>query len=91
MADPIVARSLDEIKFWSRIMKEHALFLSLGFTYEQKQLIAEAQQFIAIFERIEEKLARFGVNSELGQVQAFNNEVYQALLLFGAIREKYLV
>lgn len=88
MANPIVARSLDEIKFWSRIMKEHALFLSLGFTYEQKQLIAEAQ-FIAVFERIEEKLARFNVNSELGQVQAFNNEVYQAVPLSGAIKEKY--
>lgn len=40
--DKIVARSLDEITFWSRIMKEHAFFLSLGFTYEQKQLIEEA-------------------------------------------------
>lgn len=40
--DKIVARSLDEIIFWSRIMKEHAFFLSLGFTYEQKQLIEEA-------------------------------------------------
>lgn len=52
-------KSLDEIKFWSRIMKEHALFLSLGFTYEQKQLIVEARQFIALFERIEEKLEKF--------------------------------
>ena len=39
MANPIVVRSLDEIKFWSRIMKEHALFLTLGFTHEQKKLI----------------------------------------------------
>lgn len=55
MTNPIVARSLDEIQFWSRIMKEHALFLSLGFTYDQKQLIEEAQQFIAVFERIESR------------------------------------
>jgi hypothetical protein len=90
MANPIVARSLDEIRFWSRIMKEHALFLSLGFTYEQKQLIAEAQQFIALFERIEERLARFTVNSELGQVQAFNNEVYQAAAAIWSYKRKVL-
>lgn len=70
MANPIVTRSLDEIQFWSRIMKEHAFFLSLGFTYEQSQLIEEAQQFIDLFERIEEKLARFNENSDIRQVQA---------------------
>ncbi|MBT2759133.1 DUF2935 domain-containing protein [Mesobacillus foraminis] len=78
MTDPIVARSLDEIKFWSRIMKEHALFLSLGFTHDQDQLVSEAQQFIAIFERIEERLARFSIHSDLQQMRMFNSEVYQA-------------
>lgn len=90
MADPIVIRSLDEIRFWSRIMKEHALFLSLGFTYEQQQLINEAKNFITVFERIEEKLARFSVNSELQQVQAFNNEVYQAAASIWAYKRKVL-
>lgn len=90
MADPIVARSLDEIRFWSRIMKEHALFLSLGFTYEQKQLIDEARQFITMFERIEEKLSRFTVNSDLRQVQAFNTEVYQAVAAIWSYKRKVL-
>ncbi|MGN7296904.1 DUF2935 domain-containing protein [Ferdinandcohnia sp. SAFN-114] len=90
MADPIVTRSLDEIRFWSRIMKEHALFLSLGFTYEQQQLINEAKNFITVFERIEEKLARFSVHSELSQVQAFNNEVYQAAASIWAYKRKVL-
>jgi hypothetical protein len=90
MADPIVARSLDEIRFWSRIMKEHALFLSLGFTYEQKQLIDEARQFITMFERIEEKLSRFTVNSDLSQVKAFNNEVYQAVAAIWGYKRKVL-
>jgi hypothetical protein len=90
LADPIVVRSLDEIKFWSRIMKEHALFLSLGFTYEQTQLIQEAQQFIALFERIEEKLARFTVNSDLRQIQAFNSEVYQAAAAIWSYKRKVL-
>lgn len=86
----IVARSLDEIKFWSRIMKEHALFLSLGFTYEQQQLIDEARQFITLFERIEEKLARFSINSDWRQVQAFNAEVYQAAAAIWSYKRKVL-
>jgi hypothetical protein len=90
MANPIVERSLDEITFWSRIMKEHALFLSLGFTYEQSQLIDEARQFISMFDRIEEKLARFSVNSELQQVQAFNTEVYQAAVAIWSYKRKVL-
>ncbi|WP_412758864.1 DUF2935 domain-containing protein [Metabacillus fastidiosus] len=90
IANPIVARSLDEIRFWSRIMKEHALFLSLGFTYEQQQLIDEANQFIAMFERIEEKLSRFSVNSDLREVQAFNNEVYQAAASIWYYKRKVL-
>jgi hypothetical protein len=90
LADPIVARSLDEIQFWSRIMKEHSLFLSLGFTYEQKQLINEANQFYDLFERIEEKLAKFTVNSDLRQVQAFNTEVYQAAVAIWSYKRKVL-
>jgi hypothetical protein len=90
MANPIVVRSLDEIQFWSRIMKEHALFLSLGFTYEQQQLIAEAQQFITVFERIEEKLSRFSADTDIRQVQAFNNEVYQAAVAIWSYKRKVL-
>lgn len=90
MANPIVVRSLDEIQFWSRIMKEHALFLSLGFTYEQQQLIAEAQQFITAFERIEEKLARFSIDTDIRQIQAFNNEVYQAAVAIWSYKRKVL-
>ncbi|MCA1322367.1 DUF2935 domain-containing protein [Bacillus tianshenii] len=90
MSNPIVARSLDEIKFWTRIMKEHALFLSLGFTYDQKQLINEAQQFITLFERIEEKLSKFTVNSDLRQVKEFNNEVYQAVVAIWSYKRKVL-
>ncbi|WP_102028135.1 DUF2935 domain-containing protein [Salirhabdus sp. Marseille-P4669] len=90
MVNPIVSRSLEEIQFWSRIMKEHALFLSLGFTHEQTQLISEAHQFIYHFERIEEKLTRFDVNSDIRQVQAFNNEVYQAAVGIWNYKRKVL-
>lgn len=71
-------------------MKEHALFLSLGFTYEQKRLIEEAQQIIAIFENIQEKLAMFTVNSVLRQIQEFNNEVYQAVAAIWSYNRKVL-
>lgn len=90
MNQAFVAKSLDEIKFWSRIMKEHSLFLSLGFTYEQKKLIDEARQFIAIFERIEEKLSRFSLNSDPQLVKAFNTEVYQAAASIWAYKRKVL-
>ncbi|MFB5661527.1 DUF2935 domain-containing protein [Alteribacillus sp. HJP-4] len=90
MANLFVVRSLDEIKFWSRIMKEHSLFLTLGFTYEQKQLIEEAQQFIEEFERIEEQLSKFTVNSDPEQIEAFNNKVYQAAASIWAYKRKVL-
>ncbi|SOC39851.1 DUF2935 domain-containing protein [Ureibacillus acetophenoni] len=90
MANPIVARSLNEIQFWSRIMKEHSLFLKLGFTYEQKDLIAEAQYYYDLFERIEEKLSRFSLNSDLRAVQAFNTEVYSAAVHIWAFKRKIL-
>jgi hypothetical protein len=39
MVDGFVSRSVDEVQFWSRIMKEHSLFLKLGFRCEDTQLI----------------------------------------------------
>lgn len=45
-----VVRSLEEVRFWSRIMKEHSLFLKLGFRCEDTQLINEANHFYATFE-----------------------------------------
>lgn len=50
MSNGFVIRSLDEIRFWSRIMKEHSLFLKLGFRCEDTQLINEANYFYSTFE-----------------------------------------
>jgi hypothetical protein len=90
MASPFVARSLDEIRFWARIMKEHALFLSLGFNSDDKQLIQEAKQFIPLFERIEEQLSNFSVHSDPQQIVNFNNQVYQAAASIWAYKRKVL-
>ncbi|WP_404451520.1 DUF2935 domain-containing protein [Virgibacillus necropolis] len=71
-------------------MKEHALFLSLGFNFNDERLIKEAQQFIDLFERIEEKLSRFSANSDPEVVAEFNMEVYQAAVSIWAYKRKVL-
>jgi hypothetical protein len=90
MSSLFVTRSLDEIRFWSRIMKEHALFLSLGFSYEDKQLIQEAHQFISIFEKIEEQLTTYSINSDPKIIIKLNNQVYQAVVSIWAFKRKIL-
>jgi hypothetical protein len=90
MDNQFVVKSLDEIRFWSRIMKEHALFLSLGFSYTDTALIKEAQQFITLFERIEEQLSTFSNNSDPRQIQTFNTQVYQASSSIWAYKRKVL-
>lgn len=71
-------------------MKEHALFLSLGFTYNDQNLIHEAQGFIATFERIEEQLQGFTSHSDPKQIKAFNTQVYQAAANIWAYKRKVL-
>ncbi|MCA0988427.1 DUF2935 domain-containing protein [Guptibacillus algicola] len=90
MDNAFVSRSLDEIQFWSRIMKEHALFLSLGFSFNDSKLIQEAQQFIDLFEQVEEKLSTYSVNSDPQQIATFNSQVYQAATSIWAYKRKVL-
>jgi len=90
MSNEFVVRSLDEIRFWARIMKEHALFLSLGFTVNEKKLIVEAQQFIDVFERIEEQLAGYSEHTDPRVIQSFNSQVYQAVASIWAYKRKVL-
>ncbi|MGE7762164.1 DUF2935 domain-containing protein [Peribacillus sp. NPDC097895] len=73
-----VARSLDEIRFWSRIMKEHSLFLRLGFRCDDTQLIEEANHFYHVFERIEQQSHSFTNQTDPEQIRRFNSEVQQA-------------
>jgi hypothetical protein len=90
MTNQFVLQSIDEIRFWSRIMKEHALFLSLGFTADDTQLVQEARQFIPIFEGIEEQVSNFSPNLDPQQIINFNNEVYQAAVNIWAFKRKVL-
>ncbi|MBP1965948.1 DUF2935 domain-containing protein [Paenibacillus aceris] len=90
MSNEFVARSLEEVRFWSRIMKEHSLFLKLGFRCEDTQLIQEANQFYSIFEQIEGKAHSFTEAADPAQIQRFNLEVHAAATHIWAFKRKVL-
>ncbi|WP_438448717.1 DUF2935 domain-containing protein [Gorillibacterium sp. sgz5001074] len=88
--DAFVTRSLEEIRFWSRIMKEHSLFLKLGFRAEDTQLIQEANAFYSIFEHIEAQSHAFPANTDPQQIRAFNTEVHNAVSHIWVFKRKVL-
>jgi len=90
MPDPFVTRSLDEIRFWSRIMKEHSLFLKLGFRCDDTQLIQEANHFYAVFEGIENKSHAYTVDTDPQTIRKFNEEVYVAVSNIWVFKRKVL-
>lgn len=85
-----VTRSLDEIRFWSRIMKEHSLFLRLGFRCEDTQLINEANQFYHLFEQIEQRSHSLTNETDPEQMRRFNSEVQLAATNIFAFKRKVL-
>lgn len=90
MSNEFVARSLDEVRFWSRIMKEHSLFLKLGFRCEDTQLINEANQFYSLFETIENKANAFTVGTDPLTIKRFNEEVHNAVSHIWVFKRKVL-
>lgn len=85
-----VTQSLEEIRFWSRIMKEHAYFLSLGFTSDQTELIQEARHYIVVFERIEEQVSAYNEKTDPEVIRRLNIQVYQATVSIWAYKRKVL-
>jgi hypothetical protein len=67
-----VKKSLEENRFWLRIMMEHAFFLRLGFPKTATRLIKQARQFENIFEKQLEKALR--TPPEPALVRKLNNE-----------------
>lgn len=90
MSNEFVARSLDEIRFWSRIMKEHSFFLRLGFRAEDTQLINEANQFQALFESIENRANSYSPGTDPNTIARFNEEVGNAVSHIWAFKRKVL-
>ncbi|ATP42440.1 hypothetical protein CSE16_11660 [Solibacillus sp. R5-41] len=85
-----VTQSLEEIRFWSRIMKEHAFFLSLGFTADQTELINEAKYFIPVFEQIQEQANQYNEQTDPQVIKQFNIQVFQATTYIWAYKRKVL-
>jgi hypothetical protein len=50
-----IDRSLNENRFWLRIMKEHSLFLNEGMNRNDKDLIAQTERFYRYFEQQEKR------------------------------------
>ncbi|WEK55916.1 MAG: DUF2935 domain-containing protein [Candidatus Cohnella colombiensis] len=90
MSNEFVARSLEEVRFWSRIMKEHSLFLRLGFRCEDTQLINEANHFYSVFESIENRANAFTVGTDPHVIKRFNEEVHQAVSYIWVFKRKIL-
>jgi hypothetical protein len=53
---PFVPLAMNEICFWLRIMKEHALFICLRLPCEQTELREDAQKFYNVFEDLEHRV-----------------------------------
>ncbi|MGE5704720.1 MAG: DUF2935 domain-containing protein [Clostridia bacterium] len=85
-----VEQSLEEIRFWSRIMKEHSLFIKLGFQCDDTLLIREADRFYSIFEDIENQANTLSSNVDPRYIFNFNNTVYTAASHIWAFKRKVL-
>ncbi|WP_438433518.1 DUF2935 domain-containing protein [Gorillibacterium sp. sgz500922] len=90
MTDEFVTRSLDEVRFWSRIMKEHSFFLRLGFRCEDTELIREANGHYAVFEAIEHKANAFPAGTDPETIRRFNEEVHIAVSHIWMFKRKVL-
>lgn len=52
---PYECPTMKRIQFWLRIMKEHSLFMKLGFACTDTELICRAEEFYNIFEDLEKR------------------------------------
>jgi hypothetical protein len=71
-------------------MKEHSLFLKLGFRCEDAMLINEANHFYAWFEEIERRSHTFTPGTDPEVIKRFNAEVHNAASHIWAFKRKVL-
>jgi len=76
---------LQEARFWTGIMKEHALFIELGLPADRRDLRAEAARFNRLFARLERALDR---TSRLGG--RLLQHLQRALVAFINFKERLL-
>lgn len=56
--EPLEPLNLEEVKFWLRIMEEHAIFIKSGLPCDKEDLIDEAQSFYQEFEALRVRAER---------------------------------
>jgi hypothetical protein len=83
-----VRRSLEENRFWLRIMMEHAFFLRLGFPATATRLIKQARQFQDIFDRQLERALRTPPEPRL--VRKLNNDSILLTRRIAAFKQQVL-
>jgi hypothetical protein len=84
-----IERSLTENKFWLRIMKEHALFLSEGFNRSDKQLIQQTDRFYHYFEQQEKRA--YQTPNNVTQVRKLNEDSIQLVYGFRNFKRNLLI
>lgn len=84
-----IERSLTENRFWLRIMKEHALFLSEGFSRNDTQLIQQTDRFHYYFEQQEKKAYQVMNNVEV--VRRLNEESIELVHGFRNFKRNLLI
>ncbi|HBI04485.1 MAG TPA: hypothetical protein DDY49_10715 [Paenibacillaceae bacterium] len=79
MSGNLTQRSVDEIRYWSRNLKEHAVILRSGFTIDQPQAIQETENFYTIFDEFEKNAG-----------ETNPKEFYQSVSHFWGFKRKLL-
>jgi len=69
--EPLEPLNLEEVKFWLRIMQEHALFIQAGLPCDQTEFIDEAQAFHQELESL--RLRADGVKSDKKLTELIND------------------
>lgn len=73
-----IQRSLEENKFWLRIMKEHSYFLGEGFDRHDKQLIQQTERFYHYFQEQEKRA--YQTPNNVTAVRKLNEDSIQLVL-----------
>ncbi|MDT8902410.1 DUF2935 domain-containing protein [Anaeroselena agilis] len=73
---PYPPLDMHQVRFWLRIMKEHALFIRLGLPCDQTELRKESQCFYDLFEKLEQKACHVNCGEAF---RAFVEEVMVAV------------
>lgn len=61
---PYECLNINRVQFWLRIMKEHSLFMKLGFACSDTELICEAEKFYNTFECFEKQISKIKCDEE---------------------------